>query len=149
MVLKITNLHILRYLPTCWLHLLERYTIDNQGYTHTASVKDENASECALGISQINCFGNFAMIGAEANSSGSNWDPKTKLDHYIDSKSDPVSVASLKFKIMMQMCQDNQKAMLSGVIDRAKGMVWNGIIMIFKSIRKTCCRYYFVNTEKA
>ena len=39
--------------------------------------------------------------------------------------------------------------MLSGVIDRAKGMVWNGIIMIFKSIRKTCCRYYFVNTEKA
>ena len=23
MVLKITNLHILRYLPTCWLYLLE------------------------------------------------------------------------------------------------------------------------------
>jgi len=38
MVLKITNLHILRYLPTCWLYLLERYTIDNQGCTHTASV---------------------------------------------------------------------------------------------------------------
>lgn len=94
-------------------------------YPQSKSVKDENASECALGISQINCFGNFAMIGAEANSSGSNWDPKTKLDHYIDSKSDPVSVASLKFKIMMQMCQDNQKAMLSGVIDRAKGMEWN------------------------
>ena len=37
MVLKITNLHILRYLPTCWLYLLERYTIDNQGCTHTAS----------------------------------------------------------------------------------------------------------------
>ena len=28
MVLKITNLHILRYLPTYWLYLLERYTID-------------------------------------------------------------------------------------------------------------------------
>ena len=94
-------------------------------YPQSKSVKDENASECALGISQINCFGNFAMIGAEANSSGSNWDPKTKLDHYIDSKSDPVSVASLKFKIMMQMCQDNQNAMLGGVIDRAKGMEWN------------------------
>ena len=26
--------------------------------------------------------------------------------------------------------------MLSGVIDRAKGMVWNGIIMIFKSSEK-------------
>lgn len=26
MVLKIINLHILRYLPTCWLYLLERYT---------------------------------------------------------------------------------------------------------------------------
>ena len=39
MVLKITNLHILRYLPTCWLYLLECYTIDNQWCTHTASAK--------------------------------------------------------------------------------------------------------------
>ena len=38
MVLKITNLHILRYLPAYWLYLLERYTIDNQQCTHTASV---------------------------------------------------------------------------------------------------------------
>ena len=38
MVLKITNLHILRYLPTYWLYLLECYTIDNQQCTHTASV---------------------------------------------------------------------------------------------------------------
>ena len=38
MVLKITNLHILRYLPTCWLYLLECYTIDNQRCTHAASV---------------------------------------------------------------------------------------------------------------
>ena len=37
MVLKITNLYILRYLPTYWLYLLERYTIDNQRRTHTAS----------------------------------------------------------------------------------------------------------------
>lgn len=37
------------------------------------------------------------MIGAEANSYGSNWDPKTKLDHYSDGKSNPISVASLKF----------------------------------------------------
>ena len=37
MVLKITNLHILRYLPTYWLYLLECYTIDNQWCTHTAS----------------------------------------------------------------------------------------------------------------
>ena len=29
MVLKITNLHIIRYLSMCWLYLLERYTIDN------------------------------------------------------------------------------------------------------------------------
>ena len=42
MVLKITNLHILRYLPTCWLYLLERYTIDNQRCTHTASENDRN-----------------------------------------------------------------------------------------------------------
>lgn len=74
-----------------------------------------------ISTEDINRFGNFAMIGAEANSSGSNWDPKTKLDHYSDGKTDQVSVASLKFKIMMQMCQDN----LNGDSDRPKGMEWN------------------------
>ena len=34
---KSLNLHILRYLPTYWLYLLERYTVDNQRCTHTAS----------------------------------------------------------------------------------------------------------------
>ena len=78
-----------------------------------------------LSSDDINCFGNFAMISAEANSSGSNWDPKTKLDHYSDGKSGQVSVASLKFKIMMQICQDNHKAMLNDEIDRVAGMEWN------------------------
>ena len=78
-----------------------------------------------LSLKDINCFGNFAMIGADANSSGSNWDPKTKLDHYSDGKSDQVSVASLKFKIMMQTCQDNHKAMLNGELDRVTGLEWN------------------------
>ena len=81
--------------------------------------------EKPLSTNDINCFGNFAMIGAEANSSGSNWDPKTKLDHYLDGKSDQVSVASLKFRIMMQICQDNYKAMLNGELDRPAGMEWN------------------------
>ncbi len=60
---------------------------------------------------QINCFGNYAMIGSEANSSGSNWSPKSKLDHYLDSsgKIKQISVASLKFIIMMQICRDNQE----------------------------------------
>jgi len=58
---------------------------------------------------QINCMGNFAMIGSEMNSSGSDWDPKIKLDHYTDSgKINKVSVASLKFMIMMQVCKDKQ-----------------------------------------
>ena len=49
MVLKITNLHILRYLPTYWLYLLERYTIDNQRCTHAASEsKINNARVCAV-----------------------------------------------------------------------------------------------------
>lgn len=81
--------------------------------------------EKELSIKDINCFGNFAMIGAEANSSGSNWDPKTKLEHYSDGKSDQVSVASLKFRIMMQICQDNYKAMLNGDLERITGMEWN------------------------
>ncbi|MDR2460996.1 MAG: DUF262 domain-containing protein, partial [Deltaproteobacteria bacterium] len=61
-------------------------------------------------INQINYFGNFAMIGNDANSSGSNWSPKTKLDHYMDAsgKINQVGVASIKFRIMMQICKDNQ-----------------------------------------
>ena len=48
MVLKITNLHILRYLPTCWLYLLECYTIDNQQCTHTASEFANNHNADAM-----------------------------------------------------------------------------------------------------
>lgn len=50
------------------------------------------------------------MIGSAANSSGSNWSPRTKLDHYLDpfGKIRQISVASLKFMIMMQMCRDHQ-----------------------------------------
>ena len=60
-----------------------------------------------LDQNQINCFGNYAMIGSEANSSGSDWSPKIKLDHYLESsrKINPISVASLKFRIMMQICK--------------------------------------------
>ncbi len=59
---------------------------------------------------QINCFGNFAMISNEANSSGSNWSTTEKCSRYLDSskKIHPVSVASLKLRIMMQKCKDNQ-----------------------------------------
>ena len=58
---------------------------------------------------EINCFGNYAMIGSDINSSGSNWSPKTKIDHYLDAsgKMNQVSVASLKLMIMMQKCKDN------------------------------------------
>jgi hypothetical protein len=66
----------------------------------------------------INCFGNFAMIGAEANSSGSSLPPEAKLFRYSGGESDPVSVASLKFKIMMQKCQDNRQI-------RPRGEEWN------------------------
>ena len=64
---------------------------------------DENITE-----SQINCFGNFAMIGSEANSSGSNRSPRNKLVYYLDSsgKIKQISVASLKFMIMMQICKN-------------------------------------------
>lgn len=55
----------------------------------------------------INSFGNFAMIGADANSSGSNWNPFYKKSRYLDDRLNQVSVASLKFRIMLQICQDN------------------------------------------
>jgi hypothetical protein len=57
---------------------------------------------------QINCLGNYAMIGSEINSSGNSWDPNAKLSHYLDNgKIRQVSVASIKFMIMMQVCKDN------------------------------------------
>jgi hypothetical protein len=57
---------------------------------------------------QINCLGNYAMIGSEINSSGNSWDPNAKLSHYLDGrKIRQVSVASIKFMIMMQICNDN------------------------------------------
>ncbi len=73
-----------------------------------------------LNNDQINCFGNFAMIGSAANSSGSNWSPKAKLDHYLDAsgKISQISVASIKFMIMMQKCKDNQDS-------RNTGQEWN------------------------
>lgn len=94
-------------------------------YPQAKAVKDQDKNDNNISKSAINCFGNFAMIGAEANSSGSNWNPETKLKHYLDAKSDPMSVASLKFRIMMQICQDNAKAMLNGNIERREGFEWN------------------------
>lgn len=75
-------------------------------YYPQAMAKGEDGT---LDQNEINCLGNYAMIGSEANSSGSDWSPKTKLDHYLDSsvKINQISVASLKFWIMMQMCKDN------------------------------------------
>ena len=70
-----------------------------------------NKYEGAPNESQINCFGNFAMISAQANSAGSNWDPVSKLQHYkkdMSGKINRISVASLKFWIMMQICNDNK-----------------------------------------
>lgn len=86
-------------------------------YYPQANVNGENS---AANEDQINCLGNYAMIGSEANSSGSNWSPKTKLDHYLDAsgKIKQVSVASIKFMIMMQKCKDNQS-------DRGVGQEWN------------------------
>lgn len=65
---------------------------------------------------QINCFGNYAMIGSDANSSGSNWMPIYKRYQYLDTsrKIQLVSVASLKFLIMLQKCKDNEGKRVAG-----------------------------------
>lgn len=69
-----------------------------------------------LDDAKINCFGNFAMIGSEANSAGSNWSPIVKVGRYLDKsrKIAPISVASLKFMIMMRKCKDNENLRDSG-----------------------------------
>jgi hypothetical protein len=63
------------------------------------------------------------MIGSEANSSGSDWDPVTKLTHYLDPKTKQVSVASLKFWIMMQTCRDHQKWEFDEIKEHQKNML--------------------------
>lgn len=65
-----------------------------------------------LCMTEINCLGNYALIGRKANSFGSNWDPLTKIQHYIGDESNKINrvgVASPKFFIMMQLCKNNNK----------------------------------------
>lgn len=84
------------------------------------------ADDMLISTQNINCFGNFAMIGSDANSSGSNWNPIDKKNRYLDTKSNPVSVASLKFRIMLQICQDNYDAGIKNKnIKRQFGLEWN------------------------
>lgn len=61
MMLKITNLHILRYLPTCRLYLLERYTIDNQRCTYTASASVYKIEAKGKDLCEVQFFGKFIM----------------------------------------------------------------------------------------
>jgi len=79
-----------------------------------------------ISTQDINCYGNFAMIGSDANSSGSNWNPIEKKNRYLDTKSNQVSIASLKFRIMLQICQDNYN---NGIKDKEKerpfGLEWD------------------------
>lgn len=83
-----------------------------------------------LTAEQINCFGNFAMIGSDANSSGSDWNPFDKQNRYLDSKTNAVSVASLKFRIMLQMCKDNHEKGIRDSQDlRSSGLEWNAADM--------------------
>ncbi|MCX8518991.1 MAG: DUF1524 domain-containing protein, partial [Methylophilaceae bacterium] len=88
-------------------------------YYPQANVDEKNGTPTD---EQINCLGNYAMIGSEANSSGSNWTPKAKQTRYLDSsgKIKRVSVASIKFMIMMQKCKDNERREV-----RKAGQEWN------------------------
>ena len=88
-------------------------------YPQSKAIPGREDAVDALCVRTINCFGNFAMIGSDANSSGSNWDPVGKVKLYQDGKL-RASVASIKFKIMMQICHDNDN--LGG---RRQGMQWN------------------------
>lgn len=79
-----------------------------------------------ISTQKINCFGNFAMIGSDANSSGSNWNPIDKKNRYLDTKTNQVSVASLKFRIMLQICQDNYDAGIKDEQSKRKfGLEWD------------------------
>ena len=83
-------------------------------------------SDKPISSEDINCFGNFAMIGSDANSSGSDWNPIDKKNRYLDSKSNQVSTASLKFRIMLQICQDNyDDGIKDKMAKRPFGLEWD------------------------
>ena len=86
-------------------------------YPQALQKREEDSGHSGPTRAQINCLGNFAMIGHDMNSSGSDWSPKVKLDHYLDTTSGKisrVSVASPKFMVMMQICKDNADIRESG-----------------------------------
>jgi hypothetical protein len=78
-----------------------------------------------LNKNEINCFGNYAMIGSAANSMGSDWPPKEKIGYYLESpnKIDQISVASLKFRVMMQICSEMQKWEFEQIKEHQEKMV--------------------------
>lgn len=72
----------------------------------------------------INCLGNYAMIGSEANSSGSNFDPADKLKRYHDKNHKfSVSTSSLKFIIMMKKCENDNDWNFKQIEDHQKHMI--------------------------
>lgn len=92
-------------------------------YFPQANVKDDGSTPTR---EEINCFGNFAMIGADANSSGSNSYPIEKEMKYLGNKTNPLSVASLKFRIMLQICEDNNvKGIKDPAAKREDALMWN------------------------
>lgn len=95
-------------------------------YPQSNALQRETPGDDTPTVNEINCFGNFAMIGADANSSGSNWSPAAKCDHYNSKKLNKVSVASLKFKIMMQMCEDNLHNQ-SGLLNKESAWLYKDI----------------------
>ncbi|MBR5677999.1 MAG: DUF262 domain-containing protein [Paludibacteraceae bacterium] len=82
-------------------------------------------AEDTLSQIEINCLGNYAMIGSEANSAGSYWTPWAKLDYYLDSsrKISLVSVASLKFLIMMSICDERRKWDFKDIMNHQEKMI--------------------------
>lgn len=101
---------------------------NNFYFSRTRKSLEHYYPQAKAGIStqDINRFGNFAMIGSDANSSGSNWNPIDKKNRYLDTKSNQVSVASLKFRIMLQICQDNYDAGVRNEdLKRPFGLEWN------------------------
>ncbi len=72
----------------------------------------------------INCLGNYAMIGSEANSSGSNFKPIDKLKRYHDKNHKySVSTSSLKFMIMMKICENARGWGVDQIRDHQERMI--------------------------
>ncbi|MBQ9001634.1 MAG: HNH endonuclease, partial [Eggerthellaceae bacterium] len=96
-------------------------------------------TEAPMDEAMINRFGNFAMISPDANSSASDLPPSAKRDRYAQyQKRDAVSINSLKFRIMLKICEEEKGWGKKQIVSHQSAMTDVLLGKAFDSLKKMC-----------